>query len=193
MKKTDNHNARAKLDLRRKLLDNKESWIKVLDCFSGSEECIWSTLRKELNVVEYLALDVKHKRNRLKIDSLKFLKTQKWIFDVIDLDAYGSPWDHYFEVLKTDRQHSMIVFVTVGTSMLGNLSKTALQAIGVPSNTPTGMHRQLSELAVSYCLSRSYELGWNIDKAFEALNPGGNARYIGIKLTKTSQWQKKQK
>lgn len=90
MIKQDNHNLQAKLDLRRHFLRQlpMDRPLSVLDCFSGSE-VIWTKLRTEFNVGEYLALDTKAKANRLKLDSLKYLQVQRWQHDVIDLDAYG--------------------------------------------------------------------------------------------------------
>lgn len=183
MTKTDNHNLAAKLALRRNLLSGMDGF-SVMDCFSGESEAIWKTLRKEYNLADYLALDIKRKKGRLKIDSFKVLQGQRWTHDVIDLDAYGSPWDHFGEVLKSDRHKLLVVFLTIGTTMMGNLSKWALIAMGVPANTPIGMHRQLSDYSVSSCLSECYKYGWIPVSAHEALNPGGNARYIGIQLKK---------
>jgi hypothetical protein len=183
MKKTDNHNLKAKLELRRKMLIG-QAGLSVVDCFSGKSEAIWTILRKEVDVAEYLALDIKRKKGRLAIDSLKFLRGQKWMHNIVDLDAYGSPWEHWGEVLKSDRHEVITVFLTIGTSMLGNLSAWSLRALGVPENTPIGMHRQLAEKCVSNCLAHLYKHDWIPMSAHEALNPGGNARYIGIKIRK---------
>lgn len=155
-----------------------------MDCFSGEHEAVWSVLKHEYQVEEYLALDIKKKNKRLAIDSLKVLQGQKWHHNVLDLDAYGSPWEHWFEVLKTDRHDHVFVFLTIGTTMHGNLTKSALKALGVPLNTPTGMHRQISALSEKYCLTQLHEHDWIVTLAQEALNPGGSARYIGIHLTK---------
>lgn len=184
--KTDNHNLAAKVELRRRMLAGRADF-SVMDCFSGEAEAIWSVLRKEFRVAEYLALDIKRKKGRLAIDSLKILKGQRWEHDVIDLDAYGSPWEHWGEVLKSTRHQEITIFLTIGTSMLGSLSRWALKSLGVPENTPVGMHRQLSEKCVSSCLSKLYNYGWMVASAHEALNPGGNARYMGVTLKKQTE------
>jgi hypothetical protein len=87
--KTDNHNLRAKLELRREFLREfpPAKALSVCDCFSGEAEAIWTPLRGEFNIGEYLALDVKAKPNRLKLDSLRYLQNQLWTHDVIDLDV----------------------------------------------------------------------------------------------------------
>ena len=117
--KTDNHNLGAKLALRRRFLSDFHSAepFSVVDCFSGGE-ALWTPLRAEFPVAEYLALDVKEKRGRLKIDSLRYLQNQEWNHDVIDLDAYGSPWRHWYEVLK--RGKTCTVFLTIGNTMFKN-------------------------------------------------------------------------
>lgn len=92
-KKTDNHNLRAKLDLRRAMLRKLKPGFSVLDCFAG-EQKIWTRLRQEFECGEYLSIDEKPGRGRLKMDSLRFLQNQKWSADVVDLDCYGCPWDH---------------------------------------------------------------------------------------------------
>lgn len=161
-----------------------ETKISVMDCFSGEAEAIWSALSKEFKIREYLALDLKRKRGRLAIDSLRVLQGQKWTHNVVDLDAYGSPWNHWHEVIKSNRHKSIIVFLTVGSSGFGRLSDFARKSMGIPSNTPHGMDKILAKNSVSFCLAKCYEYDWIIDKAHEALNPGGNARYIAIKLTK---------
>ena len=177
--KTDNHNLDAKLKLRRLFLKGGE---RVLDCFSGESESIWRTLRREYEFSEYLALDVKRKRNRLKIDSLRFLQGQKWGQDVVDLDAYGAPWAHWGEVIKSDRHSQLVVFLTIGTASYGLLSNFAKKSLGIPPETPRGMERELGEISVSFCLAECCKHGWIVDEAIEAVNPGGNARYIGVKI-----------
>jgi hypothetical protein len=179
MKKTDNHNLRGKLDLRRSMLSPNDL-LNVLDAFSGSSEAIWSVLQKELNVTIYTALDIKRKNRRVKMDSLRYLQNQKWDHNVIDLDAYGSPWAHWIEVLR--RRVECVVFLTVGVSGMGKQSNVALRAVGIPIETPTGIHRQISQDVVTYMVALPVKFGLDIVESNEALNPGGNARYIGIKI-----------
>lgn len=182
MKKTDNHNLHAKLELRRLMLRGVGP-LNVLDAFSGKDEAIWTVLRKELPVGHYLALDIKRKNRRVKMDSLRYLQAQKWDHNVIDLDAYGSPWSHWVEVLKKGR--ACTVFLTIGTSGMGKQSTDALRAVGIPENTPTGIHRQISEIIVDYCLALCEKHGMVITSLMEALNPGGNARYIAVRIENT--------
>lgn len=191
--KTDNHNLRAKLELRRAMLNSllaarKKSGqgpaLSVCDCFSGEREAIWTQLRKEFNIGDYLALDVKAKPNRLKLDSLRYLQNQLWTHDVIDLDAYGSPWRHWFEVLR--RGQSCLVFLTIGNTMFRQQQSEGLAALGITFEIPGGLHAAVSAIVAEYSLAACLQK-FTVIKAIEALNPGGNARYIGIQLEKQAE------
>lgn len=179
--KTDNHNLQAKLALRRQLLRERPGRqpFSVCDCFSGSE-ALWSQLRREFPVADYLALDVKPKHARLKLDSLRYLQAQDWEHDVIDLDAYGSPWRHYFEVLR--RRRACIVFLTIGSTGFARQQLEGLALLGLTFEVPGGMHSALADLVTDHCLGAFHRYGLRLLSAWEALNPGGNARYIGLSL-----------
>lgn len=181
--KTDNHNLNAKLALRRSFLSEYpgNTKLSVCDCFSGEQESIWTILRKEFNVSEYLALDTKQKDRRLKLDSLRYLQNQRWTHNVIDLDAYGSPWRHWFEVLR--RGLACTVFLTVGNTMFKQQQQEALAKVGIRFSIPGGLHSGLAELVTDYCLGDCL-LKFQVLRAAEALNPGGSARYLAVRLVK---------
>jgi hypothetical protein len=93
--KTDNHDPRAKLELRRYFLRkyHGDGLARVLDCCQGSG-LLWGTLRQEFECESYWGLDLKRKPGRLSIDSSRVLAQPGWPQDVIDIDTYGSPWKH---------------------------------------------------------------------------------------------------
>jgi len=179
IRKTDNYNLKAKLGLRRAMLAKMPAGpISVCDCFSGNE-ILWSTLRLEFDVDEYIALDVKVKDRRLKLDSLRYLQNQKWNHNVVDLDAYGSPWAHWHEVLR--RGGDCLVFITVGSTMFHMQSKFGLASIGITFDVPAGMHSQIKDLVTDGMLGMALQ-DFKVLSAMEAENPNGNARYIGLML-----------
>ena len=148
MKKTDNHNLKAKVELRRHFLRlaKYDRPISVCDCFSGGE-VIWGTLSKDFDIGEYLALDVKEKRGRLKLDSFRYLQNQQWHHDVVDLDAYGSPWRHFFEVCKRLAQcvsGQLLVFLTIGNTVWKQQQSEALAYCGIPDEVPPAIKGQLA-------------------------------------------------
>jgi hypothetical protein len=176
--KTDNHNLAAKIALRRRLLSSAGEY-RVLDCFSGSE-AIWQPLRVEYQIRDYLALDIKQKRGRLKLDSARFVRECPGDFNVVDLDAYGSPFDQFESVIAWRRR--LIVFLTIGAVGMKAQSKTALRIAGLPATTPIGMHAQLHDHITESCLTLPLQKNFRIRQSFEALNPGGSARYIGLEI-----------
>src|SRR5438552_1243842 len=100
-KKTDNHNLPAKLALRTYFLRKYHMQdvrrdaagatnINVLDCCQATGK-IWGTLQREFPLAGYWGVDVKPKKGRLTIDSVKILDQPGWTQNVVDVDTYGSP------------------------------------------------------------------------------------------------------
>lgn len=100
MKKTDNTNLPAKLDLRRRFLRkyHAEDPANVLDCCQG-DGVIWKTLRREFTIAGYWGVDTKRKPGRLRLDSSRILAQAGWLQNVVDIDTYGSPWRHWLAML----------------------------------------------------------------------------------------------
>lgn len=190
-KKTDNHDPTAKLELRRYFLEKYHSAEPphVLDCCQGSG-LLWEQLRKEFPVASYWGLDVKRKKGRLKIDSVRVLQQAGWPQNIIDVDTYGSPWKHW-RALLLNGQFPLTVFLTIGSVILAqgggrSLSKVEAEAIGLGSlKLPQGFGPRLGIIATDYLLSSPYKAGINIVEAVEAVSHG-NARYIGVRLEKAT-------
>ncbi len=110
----DNSALEAKLDLRRRFLDKYHAQfpINVLDCCRG-DGVIWSRLREEYPVTSYWGVDYKKKPGYLVVDSRRLLKTPGWPQNVIDIDTYGSPWEHWLALIKNVSKPTT-VFLTIG-------------------------------------------------------------------------------
>ena len=186
-RKTDNHDPRAKLNLRRYFLEkyHRDGSARVLDCCMGAG-FIWRELRREWKVAEYLGLDVKPKKGRLKIDSARYLEAGGWSHDMIDIDTYGSPWRHWFGVLRF-APDVCTVFLTIGlTQRAGSpLPADGKRALGLGgfAYIPPAIQGALWHIAGRYCLTACSDYGMEITEALEAESKG-NARYIGIRLKK---------
>lgn len=184
-KKTDNHNLRTKLDLRRYFLHKYHTEMppRVFDCCQGNGT-IWKELQKDYQPQSYWGVDLKPKKGRIKIDSERVLKQPGWSFDVVDVDAYGSPWDHWIAILK-HTNNSLTVFLTIGVIRVGgggNLSKSQKQALGINGlPVPPGICGKLHELSARYMLAKAEEHHITIQECIEAF-PSANARYIGVRL-----------
>lgn len=179
--KTDNHDPRAKLELRRFFLRkyHADHPPDVLDCCQGGG-VLWKKLREEFPVRSYWGVDVKPKKGRLKLDSVRILAQPGWPQNVVDVDTYGSPWKHW-EAMLPNVQRPLTVFLTIGQWQMGTDSKifTAIGLQGV--NVPPGIAVKLHGIAVNYCLTRGYEYCKIMVEAVEAVSDG-NARYIGVRL-----------
>ena len=182
-KKTDNHNPEAKLALRRHFLSKYDEPRSVFDCCQGGR-CIWNTLDREFEVAKYFGVDLKPKKGRLRVDSVRVLMNPGWDFNVIDVDTYGEPWKHWEQILKNATRPTT-VFLTIATIKMaggGNLSSVAQRAIGVDrlKHVSRTMLGKLSHLATDYMIGLSLDFG-RVVEAAEVENHG-NARYIGIRF-----------
>ena len=184
--KTDNSNPQAKLELRRYFLRkyHSDDAPHVLDCCQG-EGLLWKQLRREFSLASYWGVDVKKKKGRLKLDSVRILQQPGWPQNVVDVDTYGSPWKHWQAMLPNVRQPTT-VFLTVGLIRIGGgggIDRVAVEALGLQSlSIPPGIAGKLHDTALSHLLTMSYEHGISIIEAVEA-SCTGNARYIGARLT----------
>lgn len=186
--KTDNHAPGAKLDLRRYFLEtyHRSAPPRVIDCCAGGG-VLWRQLRKEFAVANYWPLDVKPKKGRLKIDSVRVLAQPGWRADIVDVDTYGVPWKHWAEIIRHGPT-PLTVFLTIGSlnvaggSVLSHQEADALglsfERLKVPASFTSKLLRQL---AAPYCLAECEVHGKRIVEATEA-ESDGNARYLAIRL-----------
>lgn len=126
---TDNSFLDDKIRVRVHSIKEKRK-IKVLDCFAG-EGIIWKHLKNKVKAkIEILGID-KKKTKKLNLigDNRKWLKSLDLNkFDLIDLDAYGVPFDQLEIIFK--KEYKGIVVVTFIQSMYGCLNKKMLQKLG---------------------------------------------------------------
>jgi len=190
IKQIDNSNLPAKLKLRRYFLDRYHQVDgSVLDCCAG-DRVIWSSLKKEYPHLVYLGVD--HRDNygggtgRLKANSVRLLKSKFIPQNIIDIDTYGSPWEHW-EALLCNISHPTTVFLTCGSvgniSNMSNCDKRALGLTFKRLTVPMALYHPVLLWAVDLHLGKIYDHGIELVEAAEA-SSGGNARYIGVRLEK---------
>jgi hypothetical protein len=182
----------AKLALRRHFLDKYHSTTtqgdaRVLDCCQGSG-MIWNKLREEYPIEQYWGLDVKPKKGRLTLASERLLAQTGWSYNVIDIDTYGSPWNHW-EAMLGNLFGPATVFLTFGNGggPRVRLDNFALRALGILPDLSNIAHmsgaitHNLAGMAVGYCLGTAAQYGKQITECVEAVSDG-NARYIGVRI-----------
>jgi hypothetical protein len=131
-KKTNNDASliEAKVQLRINSLPNKTD-ISVLEAFGG-EGVLWNIIKRRCpdKKIEVLSID-KNKYNRVQLqgDNLKYIAGfDLQDFDIIDLDAWGSPVKQLEIVFA--KEYSGVVHCTFIQSMQGNLPRELLYANG---------------------------------------------------------------
>jgi hypothetical protein len=183
--KTDNANLSSKLALRRAMLSkhHADGDIRVFDCCQGSG-VIWTELRREFALRSYWGVDVKQKKGRLKIDSRKVICQPGLKCNVIDIDTYGMPWDHWVALLPNIEEPTT-VFLTLGLVTMGggsSLSHSIRESLGLPREWPLSpvFTPELVRQSVNVFLSMESR-GWRVVEALES-TAGARARYFAVRL-----------
>lgn len=131
---TNNSYLQDKIDLRIAFLPKKNN-INVLDLFSGSQN-IWRSISaitgKTINII---SIDIKKETGRFHIigDNIKYLMNMHIDkYDIIDIDAYGIPFDHIDNILS--RNFSGELFITFIKDKRGRLPNSMLEKLGYTPN-----------------------------------------------------------
>jgi hypothetical protein len=181
--KTDNHYTADKVALRVELvLATGLKEVKVLDAYGG-HGVVWRAASKKLKEqgvsVHRVAIDERDdlKNFHLHGDNTKVMRGMDLNrFDVIDLDAYGYP----FEQLKVvfDSRFSGVVFVTAITVSMGIMHKDLLMQ--------QGFTETMIDKAPTLCAKRGWDifLSWLQKNGVKKIVHRGKARkhYLGFVL-----------
>jgi hypothetical protein len=156
MKQTDNSYLEGKVNLRLESLAhiNKKE-VKVLEAFGG-DGVIWELVKQRSDKqIAILRIDKKQDKRGvyLKGDNIKFLKSISLEpFDIVDLDAYGSPFNQLEIVFR--RRYKGIVHCTYIQTGMGQINKKLLERLGYTSRMidkcPTLFSRQPFQKMLNY-------------------------------------------
>jgi len=132
--------------------------MKVLDCYGGLG-VVWGAVEKATGKkVDRTAIDIRHDLRTFHLhgDNTKVMSGLNLQgYDVIDLDAYGIPYDQMREVFE--QGYRGVVFVTAIQTVTGNIPKGLLVDIGFPP--------EITSKAVSIPARH----GWSLVKEWLAL------------------------
>tara|TARA_B100001741_G_C16537833_1_gene592857 strand:+ start:609 stop:1181 length:573 start_codon:yes stop_codon:yes gene_type:complete len=186
MKKTDNDFLASKLALRRFMLDrfHADGDIRVFDCCQG-DGVVWSELRKDFDLQKYWGVDVKKRRGRLKVDSKRVVAQPGLNCNVVDIDTYGMPWDHWLNLFPNITEPTT-VFLTIGLITMGGgsaLSKTIRNFMQFPKDWPLSpvFTPEIVTQSVQRFLALTNDRGFKVVEAYES-DKGRSARYIGCRI-----------
>jgi len=175
--KTDNSYLADKVGLRVNHLPKKKA-ITVLDCFAGSGRIWRAVQRRTKKDIRVLAMDKKAIGFQLPGDNLARLKGMDLTkFDVIDLDAYGVPYEQLKIILE--RGYKGTVFVTMIQSIWGRMPTEQLEQIGFTE--------PMYKKAPSVCNRRGWEYfcEWLAMKGVSQIHHRGHSKkhYFAFSLT----------
>ena len=160
----------------------------VLDAYHG-QGLIWRELCKKYPC-KVIGLDVKEVKGTLKISNLVYMRHFDLPYEVIDLDAYGEPWQAWDCVLQRSPKSAVTIFMTqcwVGTGG-GAMSHLWKSRCGLPVATPNWLawraRDYIRQVALARCLSK-----WRVVEAKQVLDNnvlGSPSRhwYIGLRLVR---------
>lgn len=163
--KTDNSNFKAKIQLRKSFIPDKEN-INVLDCFHG-EGKIWNSVKQKINKkINIVGIEKKYKKSSKKDfvlygDCLKYLKNLDLSnYDIIDLDCYGSPTKYIGKLLKNKTLNSeAVIFYTNIYTMFGCQTKEVLESNNISMKMYHKCHDVFNKKRVVFFYNFLYNLG----------------------------------
>jgi hypothetical protein len=169
----------AKIKLRIDSLPEKEE-IRVLEAFGG-EGVLWSAVKRRKSNIRFKILSIdKGNYNRIQLqgDNLKYLQSLNLNeFDVIDLDAWGSPVKQ-LEILFAKRYRG-IVHCTFIQIMQGGLPKVLLHANGYTD----AMLAKINVIFLKNGLEKFYNyLANNGVKQVHTISAKGRKNYLWFSL-----------
>jgi hypothetical protein len=163
---TNNSELSIKVYIRNEILKDKN--YKILNCFAGNNE-----IYKKVNSpnLQILHIDIKNTDQvSLKGNNLKFLSNMDLsYFDIIDLDAYGSP-SPQLDILF-NKQYKGIVFFTFILPGMGKISNNILNSCGYNNKM------------ISKCPSLFNKNGFDKFKTYLYNNGINEIYYINVKQT----------
>lgn len=175
---TDNKAMAEKLAIRLHFLRKYHSGnAKVFDCCQGA--ClIWSTIRKDIDVKSYWGVDLKVRKGRVSMNSVEVLR-RKLTDNVIDVDTYGEPWEHWLTMLPNISQPTSIFLTWTSLCSLGMSNIVKQFVFGGQLQMPPSLYGKLWDYANASLLTAPERHGLEIVECMESVNKTPS-RYIGI-------------
>lgn len=189
--KTDNNPQafRAKVDIRRRVMDAIGRDVGVFDGFAGSGE-MYSAVWKDAK--HYTGCDLKPQRDgRLMFcaDNRRVLRVINLSeFGIFDLDAYGSPWHQAIIIADRRRVAPGELFGLVLTEGGGFAYKSNIvpEAIGLLTGLRTGivgLSKKQDDVIARAIAGLAKRMNCTVEKQWQADGKtGASMRYIGLVL-----------
>lgn len=133
---TENSHLRTKIRIRQEAIKliNKDT-VNVLDAYAG-EGVVWAQIKKEMPEIKFTTLGIEKRKylnpavimgdNRKVMRGLNLKE-----FDLIDLDAFGCPWEQLAICAQTALEVPVVATHIIVT--LGPVPKQLLAKAGIPA------------------------------------------------------------
>ena len=177
-RKTDNKYLAEKVALRTYFLRKyHQDNAKVFDCCQGAG-LIWKTIRKEFKVASYWGVDLKARPGRVAMNSVDVLN-RKLTDNVIDVDTYGEPWQHWLTMLPNIVQPTTVYLTWTSLCSINMSSIVKRHVFGGELRMPSSLFGKLWDYANATLLTAPEQHGLEIVECMETVNKTPS-RYIGI-------------
>ena len=174
----DNRGLDEKIALRMHFLRKYHSGdARVFDCCQGAG-LVWRNIRESFPVKSYWGVDIKPRKGKLTLDSLNVVR-KKLADNVIDVDTYGEPWEHWLLMLPNIVQPTTIFLTWTSLCAMGMSTVVKQEVFGGQLQMPPSLYGKLWDYANAYLLTRPESHGLEIVECQESVNDS-ETRYIGV-------------
>lgn len=153
--KTDNASIVNKVALRKEAIKGLEA-LRVLDLYAGNN-ILWSFFDKE----KYYGVEIqKGKGKNITADCKKLIESLDLsVFNVIDCDSYGVPFDVIYKILnnKTLKAGTVIIYTAISNRLSG-ISKQCLKMFNL-KNIYDKCHNLITEYSLELFYAMLYKFG----------------------------------
>lgn len=176
----DNKGLAEKIALRMHFLQRyHEADAKVFDCCQGAG-LVWKNIRLEVAVKSYWGVDLKPRKGKLTLNSIGVL-SRKLSDNVIDIDTYGEPWEHWLTMLRNVNQPTTVFLTWTSLCEMGMSNRVKQFVFGGQLQMPPSLYGKLWDYANAYLLTAPERHGLEIVECMESVNKT-QSRYIGIHI-----------
>jgi hypothetical protein len=153
------------------------SAARVFDCCQGAG-LVWKKIRQSFDVKSYWGVDLKVRKGRVSMNSVEVLR-RKLVDNVIDVDTYGEPWEHWLTLLPNVTQPTTVFLTSTSLCSLGMSNIVKQFVFGGQLQMPPSLYGKLWDYANAYLLTAPERHGLEIVECMESVNQTPS-RYIGI-------------
>lgn len=152
---------------------------RVFDCCQGAG-LVWKNVKESVELKSYWGVDLKPRSGKISMNSLEVLG-RKLRDNVIDVDTYGEPWEHWLKMLPNITQPTSVFLTWTSLCMMGMSNVVKQYVFGGQLQMPPTLYGKLWGYANACLLTAPERHGLEIVECMEPICKSPS-RYIGIHL-----------